>query len=226
MSIIDELKSKENTAIIEGLAMMSYVLSIGRVFEKGGVDKFIEIALNQNPKLKEIKTQKEFDNFHNECINQIIKTIRTAKGKWASYGQAQKPLNVFLKVFIDWTRRAENTDDLRALLHVPLDSILMNEIKNKYPGEFKGFVEDRYCEIRKTFKDNYESKVAKTTDAEMHTIINSNNFKLERIFLKDMYYAWQNCLRAIYPERPVLLDVLWSINRKQMKLWRSQNEKI
>ena len=43
MDVISELKEQENQSIIEGLAMMAYNPSIGRVLEKGGVNKFAKL---------------------------------------------------------------------------------------------------------------------------------------------------------------------------------------
>jgi hypothetical protein len=90
----------------------------------------------------------------------------------------------------------------------------MKKIKEGYPGQFRQYVEDRYLEIREMVKIKNESASGKITDSDLKLIINPNDFSLNRIICKDMYYAWQNCLRAIYPERPVLLDVLWSIYRR------------
>jgi len=213
MSIIDDLKDKEEVAIIQGLAMMSYIPSIGRVLESGGVDKFIDIVTKTISGISSIVSQLEFDAFHHNCVNDFISEIRTSKGKTVSYGQAQKPLNVFLKVFIDWAGRMKESDSVRTFLHVPLDSILISKIKEHFPLEFEKYIEDRYSEIRLIFKKQYESRGEELSDSVLRQLINPKDFSLERIFLKDMYYAWQNCLRAIYPEKPVLLDVLWSINR-------------
>ena len=214
MNIIDELKEKEEIAIVEGLAMMSYVPSIGRVLESGGVDKFIKIVSETLPGIHDISSQTDFDNFHNGCVSRIIKEIMTSRGETLSYGQAQKPLNVFYKVYVDWSKRLKISDLLRTFLHVPLDSILMKKIKEGYPGQFRQYVEDRYLEIREMVKIKNESASGKITDSDLKLIINPNDFSLNRIIRKDMYYAWQNCLRAIYPERPVLLDILWSIYRR------------
>ncbi len=146
------------------------------------------------------------------CIGRILKEIKTSRGDTISYGQ--KPLNVFYKVYIDWSKRMELSNTIRAFIHVPLDSILMMKIKECFPEQFKQNVEERYLENRKKVKKQCESTSNKISDSELKMIINPNDVSLTKIVNKDMYYAWQKCLRAIYPERPVLLDVLWSINRR------------
>ena len=49
-------------------------------------------------------------------------------------GRAQKPLNVFLKVYVAWARLPNATvaEMLDQLLHVPLDSVLMGFLKKEF----------------------------------------------------------------------------------------------
>jgi len=217
MDIINELKQNEENAILETFAMMVYIPSIGRVLEKGGIDKFTKIMLKEVKNLEKINSQDEFDNFHDSVINLIMKEIKTKKGEPQSYGQAQKPLNVFLKVYVDWTCRPnlKKSEQLRVFLHVPLDSILMGEIKNKYPNEYEKHVVTTYNSVRDSLRkiDLYK----KFGESGLRILIKPSDFSLNKIIYKKMYYAWQYCLRAIYPEKPVLLDVLWSLKRRHTK---------
>lgn len=48
MDIISELKKREDQSILEGLTMMVYNPSIGKVLEKGGVNKFIKIIVENS----------------------------------------------------------------------------------------------------------------------------------------------------------------------------------
>jgi hypothetical protein len=217
MDIIGELKQKEGQAILEGLAMMAYNPSIGRVLEKGGVTKFTKIISKNINKLEKVKNQSEFDAFHNTIVNLIMESIKTNRGKDLSYGQAQKPLNVFLKVFIDWANlpTLDRATKLRRFLHVPLDSILMGAIKENFPNQYSYHVVQSYDLIRSDFRVKLEKGGEKEVEVDsiLKKMINAANFSLERMTRKEMYYAWQSCLRSIYPEKPLLLDVLWSINR-------------
>jgi hypothetical protein len=216
MDIVSQLKQKEEQAIIEGLAMMVYNPSIGRVLEKGGVNKFIKLMVENTEQLKVINNQEEFDAFHSKLIDLIKNNIKTNRGEDISYGQAQKPLNVFLKVFVDWSKRPtlEKASQLRKFLHVPLDSILMREIKDKFPKVYEEYVVAAYDSIRKDFKEILIQQGREINDNNLQEVINPFNFSLDKIIFKEMYYAWQKCLRNIYPERPILLDILWSMKRR------------
>ncbi|MEW6163332.1 MAG: hypothetical protein AB1606_08505 [Nitrospirota bacterium] len=216
MNIILELKQQENQAILEGLAMMAYNPSIGRVLEKGGVNKFVKLMVENIQQLQGINNQEEFDTFHSKVIDLIKNNIKTNRDKDISYGQAQKPLNVFLKVFVDWSGRPtlEKASHLRKFLHVPLDSILMKEIKDKFPNIYKEYVVNAYDSIRNSFKESLIQQGKEVNDKDLQEVINPFKFSLDRIIFKEMYYAWQKCLRNIYPEKPVLLDVLWSMKRR------------
>jgi len=214
MDIINELKQNEGNAIIETFTMMTYILSIGRVLEKGGVDKFTKIILNEIKNLEKINSQDEFDNFHDSVVNLVVEEIKTKKREPQSYGQAQKALNVFLKVYVDWACRPnlKKSEQLRVLLHVPLDSILMREVKNKYPNEYEKHIVATYDSVRDSLRKTDFYK--KFGESGLRILIKPSDFSLNKIIYKKMYYAWQYCLRAIYPEKPVLLDVLWSLKRK------------
>jgi len=72
----------------------------------------------------------------------IISQIgKTSKGKNISYGQAQKPINVFLKVYIDWMNKPtlDIADKMRNYLHVPIDSKVMDSTRDHYPLIYKKY---------------------------------------------------------------------------------------
>lgn len=216
MDTICELKQQENQSILEGLAMMAYNPSIGRVLEKGGVNKFVKLMVENVSQLEGINNQDEFDSFHNKLVDLIKGEVKTNRGENISYGQAQKPLNVFLKVFVDWSSRPtpKKANQLRTFLHVPLDSILMEETKDKFPKEYEEYVVTTYDSILKDFKKVLIEQNKEVNDRELQRFIDPSKFSLGGMIFKEMYYAWQQCLRRIYPERPVLLDVLWSLKRR------------
>lgn len=215
MDIIDNLKREERNAVVEGLAMMTYIPSIGRVLESGGVDKFINIMAEEIRQLENISSLEDFDSFHDSIVKLIKKEIKAKDGETLSYGQAQKPLNVLLKVYVDWASlpSSDKSAQLRRFIHVPLDSVLMKEIKNSFPEEYKRYVENNYNLLRKSLKKSrlYEE----VGESGLLILIKPSDFSLNKLIFKEMYYAWQYCLRAIYPEKPILLDVLWSIKRKK-----------
>ena len=179
---IEELKKREKQSIIEVMAFMSYNPSIGRVLEKGGVKVFQEMAIQKVDELKGINTKEEFDAFHKEWMSKFIEKIKTNKNLKCSYGQAQKAINVFLKLFVDWASLPDEDTAKKILpfLHVPLDSILMKTVSKNYTGFYKQ--------------------------------INNQSFSLSKVD-ETMYAKWQNFFREKYPDKPLLFDIAWAINR-------------
>lgn len=212
---IAELTKNEEESVIAGLAMMSYSPSIGRVLERGGVDKFKSLMVEKAKTLHGIKSQREFDEYHDSIVETIVKELKTARGDDLSYGQAQKPLNVFLKVYVDWASlpNAEKAHQLRSLLHVPLDSILMKAIKTIFHVEYEEYVANRYDTIRDKFRRFLVERGNEIDESSLRRYIDPSNLQLAQIHSKEMYYAWRLCARAIYPEKPILLDVYWHLER-------------
>ncbi len=187
---IQWLKKNEQVAIDETIAMMSYNPSIGRVLEAGSVIKFKNIMIRKIKQLKNIKNKEQFDEFHNRFVIDVMDAIKkTSSGKKISYGHGQKPINVFLKVYVDWASypKKEIARRLKRFLHVPLDSYVMWYIKDERREDFSKIV-----------KPLYQKKN-----------INISNLSLAHID-KDIYYAWQELCRKICPAKPILLDVMWA----------------
>lgn len=185
---IEKLKKKEKQSIIEVMAFMSYNPSIGRVLEKGGVKVFQAMAVKKVSKLKKINTEEEFDAFHKRWMFEFGNNIKTNKNIKCSYGQAQKAINVFLKLFVDWANLPNKNTAKKILpfLHVPLDSILMKKVSKNYIDFYKK-------EIKPLQEDNQNFRLSKVN---------------ERIYVK-----WQNFFREKYSEKPLLFDIVWAINR-------------
>ncbi len=55
-----------------------------------------------------------------------------------SYGQAQKPVNVFLKVYVDWAKLPDRKTAIRLAkyLHVPLDSVVMGRVRREHRDDY------------------------------------------------------------------------------------------
>jgi len=189
-TVLRRLEKAEPKAIIETLAFMSYNPSIGRVLQKGGLNTFVKLLNERLPQLDQISCRQDFEEFHREFLEEFMGKVKTAKGEPVVYGQAQKPLNVFLKVFVHWASRPnhEVAERIRPLLHVPLDSVLMREVKQRFPEQCQQIVRPAYAGC-------------------------SPYVQLSRVDDVNRYLAWQTCFRAIYPDRPIVLDVLWNWGR-------------
>ena len=186
---IEDLLKNENNSVTSVIAFMSYNPSIGRVLEKGGVKIFQKIILEMVEKLPTINNISCFDEFHKEYLMRIISEIKTTSKTSVSFGQAQKPINVFYKVYIDWARKP--TEQIRnqilPFLHVPLDSILMKTIKEKDTNWHK-------MEIKPLIKNK------------------SQEYSLSKID-EEIYYKWQKYFRDNYSQKPLIFDVAWALNR-------------
>lgn len=75
-------------------------------------------------------------------VKEVITEIQvTSRGKSISYGQAQKPVNVFLKVYVDWANLPNNETSakLRPDLYVPLDDVVIKYTKKYFPQYYRKF---------------------------------------------------------------------------------------
>ncbi len=191
--LVTRLSNQERNAIDRTLAFMTYNPSIGRVLEKGGVGKFQEFAVKRLlPPLSKCQTRGAFDKHVLGSITSLRRILKTHGGQPASFGQAQKPVTVFLKVYCDWANRPSPAiaEVVRPWLHVPLDSILMKWLRQNLRADFDARIAHIYIE---------------------HGIRPS---KLDLLHMnRAMYLAWQKWFREIHPKRPVLLDVIWAVQR-------------
>lgn len=188
------LKKNEQHAIDETFAMIAYNPSIGRVLKPGGVKDFKKVAIKKIKGLKNIKNQKEFNDFHDRFVRSVMNKIKfTSMRNKISYGQGQKAVNVFLKLYVDWASYPNKTiaSRVKKFLHVPLDSWVMWYIKNERCKDFDKIVKPIYKKIK----------------------MNRCNLSLAQID-KNIYYAWQELCKNICPKKPVLLDVIWARARR------------
>ncbi len=189
-SFVSQLLDSENSVVTEVMAFMSYNPSIGRVLEKGGVAKFQKMMSSLVEKLPKVHSQGDFDDLHRECVSNLLAKFRTSRNLQPSYGQGQKPINVFFKVYVDWARKPDDQTRIRLLphLHVPLDSIVMKTIKKKYPNW-------------------YTSAVKPLIKAPLQ------EFSLSKID-EEIYLLWQAFFREQHPEKPLVFDVVWGTKRR------------
>ncbi|MDP3062720.1 MAG: hypothetical protein Q8O40_05865 [Chloroflexota bacterium] len=203
--LVNQLIARAPEFTIKGFAMMSYNPAIGRVLEKGGVDKFRAMAWEHVQRLTGVRTPEEYDNFHDAFVAAVRENLRTNKGEELSYGQAQKPVNVFMKVLVLFANlpTRESASTLKPFLHVPLDSVVMEYFQSHYPADYRQFIMPVIEDYRTAAKAGGSSV----------TLPDRLFLDLRSVFNKDHYYAWQRLFRALYPKCPVLLDFVWSVNR-------------
>ncbi len=212
------LTGKEPEAITRTLAMMAYNPAIGRVLEKGGVDRFADLMFETIPKFYGLVTRDHFESVHAGACEQILASFKTNRGETLSYGQAQKPLNVFLKVYVDWAGQpgADLAQKLRPLLHVPLDRILMEYIAREFREEY----EARVTRLRRQQADRLIERLKQHPSDSSPKMVEraffGNEFSLVGIN-KETYFAWQELLRSLWPGKPVMLDIIWVLERARIR---------
>lgn len=185
------LETNRGLAVVEGLAMSTYNPSIGRVLAAGGVKKFKAIAWRASHRLEGIGNQRAFDAFHQRMVLQTLRLIkRTSRRRRVSWGQAQKPVNVFLKVYVDWAKLPDARTAIRLarFLHVPLDRVVMDTVRREHRSSHKQIVVPIYRDGGQWPSDLRLS-----------------------IITRPMYLAWQRLFRVVRPHRPIDLDVIWSL---------------
>jgi hypothetical protein len=211
---------REPEAIARTLAMMAYNPAIGRVLEEGGVGHFEDLMADTVQRFYGEVSRERFDALHAETCGRIIASFKTAKKReTVSYGQAQKPLNVFLKVYVDWAKQPcrELAEKLAPFLHVPLDSLLMKFIKREFPEEYG----NRIGRLRSQKRDQLAERIARHLNVTsgvrgVARQLQGNEFSLTSID-KEQYLAWQQLLRSLYPAKPVLLDIIWVHERSRIR---------
>jgi hypothetical protein len=208
------LVGREPEAIIRTLAMMAYNPAIGRVLEGGSVVRFADLMAVEIPKIYSALIQGSFDDWHSRMCARILAEFKTAKGEKLSYGQAQKPLNVFMKVYVDWAKlpSRELAEKLTPALHCPLDSVVMKFIKR----EFADAYEERVGLVRRHKLDRVAERAREIAGSSSRAVakrIVGNEFSLAAID-KDIYLQWQDLFRSLWPGKPVQLDLIWALERR------------
>src|SRR4051812_15591066 len=105
--LVSLLSGRESEAIIRTLAMMAYIPAIGRALAKGGVGKFADLMVETVPKFYGLVTREHVDTIHAQTCERIISSFKTKSDHNLSYGQAQKAVNVFLKIYVDHAKRPD-----------------------------------------------------------------------------------------------------------------------
>ncbi len=209
------LLGREPEAIIRTLAMMAYNPAIGRVLQGGSVVRFADLMVEEVPKISSVLIQGSFDSWHSSMCSRIIADLKTAKGGKLSYGQAQKPLNVFLKVYVDWAKlpSRELAEKLTPALHCPLDSVVMKFVKR----EFSKAYEERIGLVRRHKLDRVAKRAreiaGRSSRRAVAKRILGNEFSLVTID-QEIYLQWQALLRSLWPGKPVQLDLIWALERR------------
>ncbi len=218
LDLVKLLAGREPEAIIRTLAMMAYIPAIGRVLEEGGVDTFADLMVETVPKFYGYVTREHFDTIHAQTCDRILSSFRTNRHENLSYGQAQKPLNVFLKVCVDWAKRpdSELAEKLIPFLHVPLDSILMEFIAREFRAEYDAKIVRLRRQLAERTAERLKDHLPDSTPRMVERALFGNEFALVGIN-KEIYLAWQELFRSLWPGKPLMLDIIWVLERAKVR---------
>jgi hypothetical protein len=172
--------------------------------------KFQDISFRFAIRLKTVNSHEDFDLFHRAFVQAFRQEIKTRSGTVVSYGEAQKPINVFLKEYVEKSKLLDEalSSRLSPLLHVTLDGILILYMQSFFREDYNNFIHpvNKSCGII----DTHDITQYRNRDI-------SESLQTQLMFFNyQVYNAWQMWFRNICPERPVLLDTVWSIARRTL----------
>ncbi len=189
----------------------SVILSrLEKRLERQFFPKFQELSFRFALKLKSVNSREEFDFFHRSYIQAFRQEIKTRGGTIVSYGEAQKPVNIFLKESVEKSMLLDTAlaDRLSPLLHVTLDGIIIMYMQSFFREDYNSFVapSNKICGLI----DTYDITKYRNKDI-------SESLQNQLMFINhEVYISWQSWFRSISPDRPVLLDTVWSIARRAL----------
>ena len=192
-----DLKAKEDLSVVRGLGSLAFVRAQGRTLEERSQEKVLALLWTIRGELESIQSQEQFDKRHRAWVANALQVLRTNRKGQLAYGQGQKTINVFLKFYVDWASRptADAAAQLRPWLHCPLDKVIMEALRSHDTDTWR----------RRIWEPHYRGRVEHQQRASMSSVN------------EPAYRAWQSWIRELSPEKPVLIDALWSLLRPMGK---------
>lgn len=178
----DTLRKVVNAAclgIMPGPILRNYQAQAPKIFCPLAVEIFKQI--------EGVETQEEFDAAHHKGVRRIGRTLKTSRNGFLTYGQAAKPLDVFLKLLYP-----SPIESLYPFLHAPLDEISMEHHAREYRAEYDRVVKPKY---ERAWKGLPRSRLKPFSNAS--------------IISCEIYFAWQDMFRSIYG-MAILADDVWT----------------
>ena len=207
LSLIQHLESTEPEVIAKELAgaEMMQGKMVAR-FERGCIPKFQDVAWQYVGKLAQISSWMGFDDFHRQFVASFRQQIEGKEGGHPSYGEAQEPINLFLKSYVD--RFAIPGEAvrlrLRPLLHVPLNSAITEYFKSHFTDDYDRQIRLVHGHVIRLMKAQHSQLSGEMTGSLLS--------QLESLQERE-YFCWQHWFREIHPPRPVLIANLWFFER-------------
>ena len=188
---LHDLKANEDLAIVRGLGSLAFVRGQGRTLEERSQEKILGLLWTLRCELESLDSREQFDQRHHAWVESAVQVLRTNRQGQLAYGQGQKTINVFLKFYVDWASRptSDAAARIRPWLHCPLDKVVMEALRAHDTDGWR----------RRIWEPHYRGRVTHQRRASMSMIDERS------------YGAWQAWIREISPEKPVLIDTIWSL---------------
>ncbi|MCL2150554.1 MAG: hypothetical protein FWH51_06500 [Dehalococcoidia bacterium] len=210
-SLIRSCHDREEEEAVQDIDTGALILGrLSGKLERDFFPKFQELGWQFSRRLRSINTADEFDTHHHEFVTAFRDTIKTRHGTIISYGEAQQPINIFLKDYVDNIHLLGSSEAarLRQCLHVTMDGVMIYYLQSFFYEDYLRHIAPHNDACG--YFDNGRA-------AHFHHQDLSQSQLTQLLFIgRDNYYAWQNWFRLIYPNRPSLLDAIWSIARQTL----------
>jgi hypothetical protein len=88
----------------------------------------------------------------------------------------------------------------------------MGFVAREFPDEYQS----RIVPLRERLAAWLAARLEKATP-KMVSRAWGNEFSLTAVATKEIYLAWQELLRTLYPGKPVQLDIIWVLERMRLR---------
>ena len=175
-----------------------------KLMEHNFLPMFQQMAWEHSQKVKTAVSIDEFDESHHHFVEGLRQGIKARNGTVVSYGEAQQPVNIFLKEYVEKSGILPEPDSQRLIpfLHVTLDGVIIMYLRSLFRMDYLRHVVPG-------------GETADPIPFEREEV-NPANLRQLLSFDREHYRAWQGWFRRISPGRPVLLDSIWSISRQTL----------
>jgi hypothetical protein len=209
--LIQTCREREQEEVKTGFELGTEVFSrLSKKMERDFLPKFQEMAWQFSKKLKPVTTIAEFDTYHHNFVVAVRNDMRSRSGTMLSYGEAQKPVNVFLKEYLEKSAilDAATIKRLSPYLHVTMDGVIILYLQSFFREDYLHYV----APANEGCGHIYTEKLLSFHKKD----ISESHLTQLMFFNREVYTAWQGWFRRICPNRPVLLDAVWSIARRTL----------
>jgi hypothetical protein len=210
-SLIQKCFEREKEEQKKGFEVGPIILNrLEKRLERNFFAKFQEMSYPFALKLQSVRSAEEFNLFHRSYIQAFRQEIKTRGGTIVCYGEAQKPINIFLKEYVEKSKLLDAglSARLSPWLHVTLDGVVIMYMQSFFREEYDGYI----TPVTRTSGLIDTLRIPQFRERDL-----SESLQRQLMFInREIYDAWQTWFRRISPDRPVLLDTIWSIARQTL----------